>query len=513
MPSRTPPPQPPPLFTHTPSSLLTAATALITTTLTTHNTLISTLTPSIATFASLLLPLTHAENSLLATWRTLRIYQSASTDPDLRAASRKADDLLAAFELETKQRRDLFLLVDAVVNKGEVLGPEEEHLLMTIHRQMIKTGVALEGNKRERFAEIQKGILEGGSRFKGNVRDGSVKGVWFGEGELAGVPGEVIGGMDRDEEGRVFARFDRDVASVLRFADDAEARKRMYVGMYNTCNENVEVFKEVAVLRDEAARLLGYRNHAALVVEDRMAGDTETVHQLLGRLREGLAPGGAREMERYREEKRDDYEARGEEWDGRVYLWDLNYYGRRANAKEYMSDQMEIAEWFPLQTTVEGMLETMGHLFGLVFEEMRAGEAEREEMVWRDDVQIFSVWNSEDEGGRFLGYLYLDMYSYEFKGSGASCSSIIPVLFLPFILWPGAEMANIRSLGLPQTGWLTGLSLGGTDLRLRSTNRHEALPTQPHERHDAFSRAGTWHPRSRFKDEVCSISRQRRHRH
>ena len=47
---------------------------------------------------------------------------------------------------------------------------------------------------------------------------------------------------------------------------------------------NVPLFKEAVVLRDEAARLLGYPNHAALRIEDKMAKTPKTVDDFLGDL-------------------------------------------------------------------------------------------------------------------------------------------------------------------------------------------------------------------------------------
>jgi len=142
-------------------------------------------------------------------------------------------------------------------------------------------------------------------------------------------------------------------------------------------------------------------------------------------------------MERFTNEKKRDFEARGQDWDGKIYLWDMNFYGRQAAARETKVDQGEISEYFPLQTTVAGMLETMENLFGLVFRELQPEKDEKAKVVWRDDVQVFGVWNTEDEGGEFLGRLYLDLYSYEFKRSGSWCASLAPVRILynsPFVL-------------------------------------------------------------------------------
>lgn len=47
--------------------------------------------------------------------------------------------------------------------------------------------------------------------------------------------------------------------------------------------------------------------------------------------------------------------------------------------------------------------------------------------VWQKDVTVYEAWNSEDQGGEFLGYLYLDLYAREGKYAGAHSSLIQPV--------------------------------------------------------------------------------------
>ena len=65
------------------------------------------------------------------------------------------------------------------------------------------------------------------------------------------------------------------------------------------------------------------------------------------------------------------------------------------------------------------------HLFELVFEEVVAEErphfspsGKGDDLVWQEDVQAFAVWNDQQEGGEFLGYLYLDLYSRAGKYGG-----------------------------------------------------------------------------------------------
>lgn len=46
-----------------------------------------------------------------------------------------------------------------------------------------------------------------------------------------------------------------------------------------------------------------------------------------------------------------------------------------------------------------------------IFEEPFGLEIEKlDGDVWHEDVEIFAVWDNEEYGAAFLGYIYLDLY-------------------------------------------------------------------------------------------------------
>lgn len=78
------------------------------------------------------------------------------------------------------------------------------------------------------------------------------------------------------------------------------------MGNENKCNENIHLLKEALTLRDEAARLLGYPDHATFVLEDKMAKTPQTVNDFLDNLRKKLASGAEEELGKLKELKRAD---------------------------------------------------------------------------------------------------------------------------------------------------------------------------------------------------------------
>ena len=107
-----------------------------------------------------------------------------------------------------------------------------------------------------------------------------------------------------------------------------------------------------------------------------MAKTPKTVNDFLGDLRVQLAPGGKKEVEHLMSIKREDLKSRGLETedDGNYYLWDSRFYGRLMVEKEFSIDEQKISEYFPLQSTIEGMLNIFEELFGMVFVEITGEE-------------------------------------------------------------------------------------------------------------------------------------------
>ncbi|KAF1913237.1 thimet oligopeptidase-like protein [Ampelomyces quisqualis] len=434
------PPQLPPKFTATKHSLIEATKKLIDRSRAIQDAVVRDVTPDSATFANVVLPIAHDDNKMAIESHIIGFYNAVSTNKELRDASSEAEQLLDDFGIESSMREDVFNLVDAVLKKKERLDPESQRLLEKDHKSYIRNGLSLPaGPTRDRFKEIKQRLSQISIAFQKNLNEESGE-MWFTPEELHGVPEDVIATLTKGEgaqDGKLRLTFKYpDLFPTLKYATSAETRKALMIANENKCNDNVALFREAILLRDEAARILGYANHAQFRIEDKMAKTPKTVDDFLADLRKRLAPGGKKEIEKLMEFKKQHVKEQGLTGplaDG-YYLWDHRYYDRLMLEKDYQLDHQVIAEYFPLQTTIQGMLKIFEELFGLVFveivgEEDRAALAEGgkgSDIVWHDDVQIFSVWDDEGEGAGFVGYLYLDLFPRDGKYGHAANFNLQP---------------------------------------------------------------------------------------
>jgi len=382
----------------------------------------------------------HDDNKMAIESHIIGFYQAVSTDKKLRDASTDAEKLLDDFGIESSMREDVFILVDAAFKKNETIDPESKRLLEKDYKGYIRNGLGVPaGPRRDRFKDIKKRLSEISIVFQKNLNEEN-GGLWLTPEELNGVPEDVVASLEKgsgDKSGKVKLTFKYpDLFPTLKYATNAKTRQRVFVENENKCNENVPLFREAIVLRDEAARILGYKNHAEFRIEDKMAKIPKTVDDFLGDLRTRLTPGGEKEIQQLQALKKEDLKSRGDgsSDDGHYYLWDHRYYDRLMLERDYSLDQQKIAEYFPLQTTIRGMLQIFEELFGLVFVEITGKERDEiadtgrgSDITWHDEVQVFSVWDDEAEGSGFVGYLYLDLFPREGKYGHAANFNLQPV--------------------------------------------------------------------------------------
>lgn len=418
------PPQPPPLFVGTKDSIVADAKKLCDSTRDLLDKVVADVSPDQATFKNVMAPIVKDENLSALQSRILGFYQYVAADADLRTASTEADKIMDDFGIECAMREDVFKLVDAAYSRRDNepdLDPESLRLLEKDRKNYIKFGLGLPaGPQRDRFKEIKKRLSQIQIEFTRTLNEEN-GGVWLTPEQLDGVPEDVLVGLEKgtgENEGKLKLSFKYpDLFPTLKFAKDPETRRRVFMANENKCNENVPLFQEAIVLRDEAARMLGYPNHAQLRIEDKMAKTTDAVDEFLTDLRQRLTAGGAKEVQRLLELKKADCEARGLPFDGNYYLWDHKFYDRLMIEKEYSIDETKIAEYFPISSTISGMLKIFEELLGFAFVELQAEDRARlsptgraEDIAWHEDVILYSVWDDAAAGDGFVGYLYLDLH-------------------------------------------------------------------------------------------------------
>lgn len=440
------PSQPPIGFDHTAESLLDSAQAQIQTTKYVWDHLVATVDLKTAKWDNTILPIIQDENRKLSASRYLCFYKSTSPDENLRNASNAVSGLFDDAEMELYGRPDMFALVDVVKNNlatdAVAQDAESRYYLEKLHRKFTQNGCGLEDvDAKARFMQCQRRIKEIERQCNKNHHDESTK-VFFTPDDLVGVPESFLSRLTSDEGGFWVSTKVAQSSPILRQAKKESTRKKIFYAIQNKMPANIPLFRELILLRDEAARLLGYPNHAALRIRDKMMGSPEAVSSMLQDIEAGLVPEGAKDVSRLLEIKRAEAVTTGEldaeEHPEHVFLWDVSYLAHIQDQQE-KSTVVDVTEYYELHHTLQKLLGIFKHIFGVEFLKISSEEQVQlgagKPLVWHNDVLMYAVWDRREDLNvdAFLGYAYLDLHPRQGKYTHSGHYSLQPVSPCPLV--------------------------------------------------------------------------------
>jgi metallopeptidase MepB len=427
--------QPPLRFNATPDQLITAAENRVDDSLRVVEKIINEVNPENATFESCILPIIEKENWRCYNDPPISFYSSVSPFEEVKDASRKAEKLMSAGISSTLTREELYPLVTAVMKqKNSRLSTESKRYLTRLHHNLTEHGFGIDDiQEKARYLEIQKRITDLKLQINKNFSSGK-GGVWLSSEDLEGVPPDCLklftkADANSDNAGKFYVALAYSKTSlVYKHAIKSSTRRYVWTKDAYSLPENVEMARELFILRDEGARILGYPSYAAFRLQVNLLTSPDTVIDLLQKFRLRIAP----LIKEWRENLlhiKDSYlvEFPQEKWDAsdKLFSWDTDFYTRLRQEKEGGLSDSLFQEYFPFETTFRKLLRIVERLFQITFEAVdtedkkkQIGGKDHKFLTWHEDVQMFIVRNSKDRDGGFLGYIYYDLFDRPGKRKG-----------------------------------------------------------------------------------------------
>ncbi|MEI2417563.1 M3 family metallopeptidase [Orrella sp. JC864] len=279
------------------------------------------------------------------------------------------------------------------------------------------SGVELQGQARERYAQLSDRQAQVSQKFSENVLD-SVDG-WSllveDEAELDGLPQDVKDAA-RDaaaQDGKPGWKLSLKMPCylpVMQYARNRALRERMYRAHGTIASEqgeprwdNSPLIEELLALRAEEARLLGYASYAELRLQTRMARDAQQVAGFLRDLARRARPHAEKDLAELRAF------AAGTLGLDPLMPWDMAFASERLREARYDYSDDEVKRYFTEPRVLSGLFEVIEGLFQVRLRD-------HEVSAWHPDVRGVQVQSPQ---GQVLGYLYLDLYARAGKQGGA----------------------------------------------------------------------------------------------
>jgi oligopeptidase A len=366
-------------------------------------------------------PLENVDDQLSQLWSPVSHMNSVLSSDDLREAHDACLPLLSEYGTWVGQHQGLYQAYKTIKDSPHFkqLDVAKRKLIDNTLRDFTLSGVALQDEKKKRYADIQARLSELSSKFSNNVMDATTafsKHI-TNEHDIDGLPASAKdaaaqAAKNKGLEGWVFTLDIPSYLPIMLHAKNRALREEMYRAYAtrasdlsdNKAWDNSEIINETLALRQELATLLGFKHYGERSLASKMASDPEQVLGFLNDLAEKSKKQAQKELNEVK------VFAAEQGYKGELSAWDVPFFSERLKEQKFSITDEELKPYFPEDKLLGGLFEVLSRVFGLVITE------QTEVDKYHKDLRYFTITDSK---GQQRGSFYLDLYAREKKRGGA----------------------------------------------------------------------------------------------
>ena len=383
--------------------------------------------PEAPTFENTIVALERSGATLARASRVFYYLASAHTNDTIEQVRAELAPAMSAHSDAILLNSDLFDRISVVYqNRAELgLNSEDLRLVEETYKDFVLAGATLGNDAKEALKEINARLAVLGNQFSQNVRNEvNAKAIVVDSAEaLDGLSSNEIAAAKIAAEARnmpdkwVLPLLNTSGQPALSSLTNRELRQQIHetsLGRGSDGGEfdNTAIVSEVMKLRAEAARLLGFENHADYRLQSQTAGSVAAVNERLA----SLAPPAVANARREANELQMMIDAEGGDFD--LAAWDWDFYSEKVRTQKYNFDGAQLKPYFEMNNVLEkGVFHAAELVFGLTF------KARTDLPVYHPDVKVWEVFN---EDGSTLALFIQDFYARESKRGGAWMNAYVP---------------------------------------------------------------------------------------
>src|SRR5471032_1095697 len=372
---------------------------------------------------SFVAPQDEISETLGRAWGIVSHLSNVVDTPELRAAFNASQPKVTEFWTELGQSEVLFDKFKQLQASAEyaTLSPARKTIVEHAIRGFRLGGAELPEDKKARFGAIQEEHAAVSTRFSENVLDATndYKLLVDTEAELAGLPDDVkqAARAAAEKDGKSGYQFSLHFPSyypILQFADQRALRETIYRANATKASEQGEAFSKkdewdngpnivtLLKLRDEEAKMLGYKNFAEVSLVPKMAQSPEQVISFLEDLARRARPYAEQDLAELRTFAKEELGL------DELQAWDVPYASEKLQERRYAFSAQEVKQYFPEHKVVDGLFRLVQTLFSVNIVADTAS-------AWHPSVRFYRI----ERDGQLVGQFYLDPYARSGKGGGA----------------------------------------------------------------------------------------------
>lgn len=371
------------------------------------------------TFKNTLKPFVFSGETLTRIARVFYNVEAAETSPEMQAIAQRIAPLLSEHSDHIYMNAQLYERIKAIPSEG--LDEQQTRLRSETLKNFEHAGVTLDEEEKERLKAIN-GKLSALSLQFGNNTLAETNNFYMtitDPEQLQGLPENVIAAAKSTakekgiDSGWVFTPHKPSWIPFLTYAKNDSLREELYSLYYlrgdrGNENDNKAILVEMANLRLERARILGFDSHAHYVLSRSMAKNPQAVLDMLNRLWPPALKNAKKERTRLEQLKMEQGNR------GPIKPSDWWYYAEQVRKSDYDLDEEALKPYLSLENGKNGIFALAQKLYGLRFEPIK------DIPVYHPEVEAYRV---TEANGDHLAILYLDFFPRPGKGAGAWCTT------------------------------------------------------------------------------------------
>ena len=350
---------------------------------------------------------------------------SAHKTPTIAETEKKVMPLLTNLDNEISFNQKLFERIKYVYDhEYSKLKGEDQRLTEVIYKGFVRSGALLSADKMERMKQINARISELQQAW-GNLLPEATNNavVWVDSKEqLAGLSDADIAQCKKDAESRgskseyCIVIINTTQQPILASLQNRDLRRKVFeasIHRADATNPKYNTFPivtELAKLRAEKGKLMGYNNYAEYSLERTMAKNPTNVYNFLHQLIKDYSPKADAETQAIEQ-----YAQKQEGADFRLQPYDRFYYSAKMKKEMLNISDDEVKPYFNVDSVqINGVFYAAQRVYGLTFKQRK------DIPTYHPDMKVFEVI---DKNGKPIALFYSDFFRRPTKRGGAWMSA------------------------------------------------------------------------------------------
>ncbi len=350
---------------------------------------------------------------------------SAHKTPTIAETEKKVMPLLTNLDNEISFNQKLFERIKYVYDhEYSKLKGEDQRLTEVIYKGFVRSGALLSADKMERMKQINARISELQQAWGTLLPEATNNAVvWVDSKEqLAGLSDADIAQCKKDAESRgskseyCIVIINTTQQPLLASLQNRDLRRKVFEASIHRADgtnpkyNTFPIVTELAKLRAEKGKLMGYNNYAEYSLERTMAKNPTNVYNFLHQLIKAYSPKADAETQAIEQ-----YAQKLEGADFRLQPYDRFYYSAKMKKEMLNISDDEVKPYFNVDSVqINGVFYAAQRVYGLTFKQRK------DIPTYHPDMKVFEVI---DKNGKPIALFYSDFFRRPTKRGGAWMSA------------------------------------------------------------------------------------------